>query len=78
MVELGLWSFGRQPSGPLSAGTLYSNVSVRPGRRPDDMMPPASLDSTETTSALDISRAEQLSQPFAGCKFSHGESALAA
>jgi hypothetical protein len=41
------------------------------------MMPAACLDSTETTSALDISSAEQLSQPFAGWKFSHGESALA-
>jgi hypothetical protein len=41
------------------------------------MMKAACLDGTETTPALDISRAEQLSQPFAGWKFPHGESALA-
>jgi hypothetical protein len=40
------------------------------------MMLAAFLDSTETTPALDISRAEQLSQPVAGWKFSHRESAL--
>jgi hypothetical protein len=41
------------------------------------MMPAACLDSTETTFALDISQAEQLSQPFVGWKFSQGASALA-
>jgi hypothetical protein len=39
------------------------------------MMPAACLDSTEITPALDISRAEQLLQPLAKSKFSHGESA---
>ena len=65
-----------QPSGPLSAGTLRSKTSDRPGRRPDDMMTGTCLDSTETTSALDISQAEQASQPFAEWKCPHGESAL--
>jgi hypothetical protein len=67
----------RERGRPLSVSILHSNTSVRPGRRPDSMMPAARLDSTETTPALVISRAAQLSQPFAGSNFPHGESALA-
>jgi hypothetical protein len=73
LTPCALWSFGREPSGPLSAGTVCSKTLDRPGRRPDDVMPAACLDSTKTTSALEISQAEQLSERFAGVKCLRGE-----